>query len=137
MRSRDALLLMIAGVVAALLLVVGVAAFAAGHSSSRVDTVTVSAAPEAGTVAATSVSPTVAAGGHVFVQFACSACHGLQGRGGVSPDVPALAAVGKSLTAAQLRHIIDHGLGESANPTRPYMPVWGAVISQRQVNELV
>ena len=36
-----------------------------------------------------------------------------------------------------MSHIIDHGLGESANPTRPYMPVWGAVISTRQVGELV
>ena len=33
---------------------------------------------------------------------------------------------------AQLRTIIDHGLGESANPTKPYMPVWGAVISKRR-----
>ena len=35
------------------------------------------------------------------------------------------------------RQIIDHGLGESANPTKPYMPVWGAVISNRQVSDLV
>jgi mono/diheme cytochrome c family protein len=41
------------------------------------------------------------------------------------------------LTAAQLRHIIDHGLGESANPTKPYMPVWGEVISNTQVADLV
>ena len=136
MRSRDALLLMIAGVVAVLLVAVGVVAFAAGHTSSRVETVTVSSAP-VGTAAATQVDPTVAAGGHDFVRFACSACHGLQGRGGVSPDVPALKGVSRELTTAQLRHIIDHGLGESANPTRPYMPVWGAVISRRQVNELV
>ena len=64
-------------------------------------------------------------------------CHGDLGIGGVSPDVPALTAIGKALTPAQLRKIIDHGLGESANPTKPYMPVWGAVISTRQVNELV
>jgi len=44
--------------------------------------------------------------------------------------------VGKALTAAQLAHIINHGLGESANPTKPYMTVWGAVISGRQVAEL-
>src|SRR5438132_5067521 len=31
----------------------------------------------------------VAMGAHLFVQFACSACHGLQGRGGVSAYVPA------------------------------------------------
>ena len=45
--------------------------------------------------------------------------------------------MGKVLTPAQLRTIINHGLGESANPTRPYMPVWGEVISSRQVTELV
>ena len=72
----------------------------------------------------------------MFVEFACSQCHGQQGRGGVSPDVPALTAVGKELTAAQLTGIINHGLGESANPKKPYMPVWGAVISRRQVTEL-
>jgi mono/diheme cytochrome c family protein len=33
--------------------------------------------------------------------------------------------------------IIDHGLGESANPTKPYMPVWGSVISAHQVSDLI
>ena len=61
----------------------------------------------------------------------------MQGRGGVDPAVPALTSVGRSLTAAQLRHIIDHGLGESANPKQPYMPVWGEVISTTQVSNLV
>ena len=126
--------LIVAG--AALLAAVGVAAWAAGHYTSRTHTVTVagSGAQPAG---GTSVSPEVAAGAHVFVQFACAQCHGLQGSGGISPYVPALSTVGKQLTSAQLRHIIDHGLGESSNPTRPYMPVWGAVISTRQVSELV
>ena len=86
---------------------------------------------------ATTVDPHVAAGGHIFVQFACAQCHGPQGRGGVSPVVPTLTKVGGQLTPAQLRHIIDHGLGESANPKQPYMPVWGAVISDSQVNDLV
>ena len=126
--------LIVAG--AALLAAVGVVAWAAGHYTSKTHTVTVAGSgvqPSGGT----SVSPEVAAGAHVFVQFACAQCHGPQGTGGVSPYVPALSTVGKELTAAQLRHIIDHGLGESANPTRPYMPVWGAVISTRQVSELV
>jgi mono/diheme cytochrome c family protein len=83
------------------------------------------------------VSPPVAAGAHTFVQFGCVDCHGMQGRGGVDPAVPALKTVGASLTAAQLRHIIDHGLGESANPKQPYMPVWGEVISKTQVANLV
>jgi mono/diheme cytochrome c family protein len=95
------------------------------------------AAPASTPVAAPTVDPHVAAGAHLFVQFACSQCHGPEGQGGVSPVVPALTQAGKQLTAAQLRHIINHGLGESANPTQPYMPVWGPVISDTQVNDLV
>lgn len=85
----------------------------------------------------TAVDPHVAAGAHDFVAFACQACHGEQGRGGVSPYVPGLKAIGKALTVAQLSTIINHGLGESANPKRPYMPVWGAVVSKTQVADLV
>ena len=125
--------LIVAGV--ALVAAVGVVAWAAGHYSSRTHTVTV--AGSATQVAGTRVSPEVAAGAHVFVQCACAQCHGPQGTGGISPYVPALSTVGKQLTSTQLRTIIDHGLGESSNPTRPYMPVWGAVISVRQVDELV
>src|SRR5512133_4397275 len=44
----------------------------------------------AGATTAQPVSEQVAAGGHDFVQFACAQCHGEQGQGGVSPDVPAL-----------------------------------------------
>jgi mono/diheme cytochrome c family protein len=81
--------------------------------------------------------PHVAMGAHLFVQFACSSCHGEQGKGGISPDVPALKDVGTSLTVSQLSSIINHGLGESANPQKPYMPVWGPVISTSQVADLV
>jgi mono/diheme cytochrome c family protein len=81
--------------------------------------------------------PHVAMGGHLFVQFACASCHGEQGQGGVSADVPALTGIGNSLSVAQLSQIINHGLGESANPQKPYMPVWGPVISTSQVNDLV
>jgi mono/diheme cytochrome c family protein len=88
------------------------------------------------TTGASTVDPQVAAGAHLYVQFGCVQCHGMQGRGGVSTDVPTLTNAG-ALTAARLRTIIDHGLGESKNPTKPYMPVWGAVISDRQVSELV
>jgi cbb3-type cytochrome c oxidase subunit III len=120
----------------ALLLVAAAAlvGFAAGHYTNRTKTVGV---PTTAVTASSSVEPTVAAGAHVFVQFACSQCHGHNGQGGVSPYVPELKAAGKTLTVAQLGRIIDHGLGESANPTKPYMPVWGAVISKRQVSELV
>jgi cbb3-type cytochrome c oxidase subunit III len=90
-----------------------------------------------GTTIAQPVSEQVAAGGHDFVQFACAQCHGEEGQGGISPDVPALTGAGQELTVAQLQHIINHGLGESANPTKPYMPVWGEVVSTQQVSDLV
>jgi mono/diheme cytochrome c family protein len=83
------------------------------------------------------IDPHVAAGAHDFVQFACAQCHGDNGRGGVSPDVPALRGVAAALTPTRLRAIIDHGLGESKNPTKPYMPVWGEVISTQQVSDLI
>jgi mono/diheme cytochrome c family protein len=124
--------MVLGGVVVLVIAVVGVVAWAAGHYTRKTVTVGTSTSPVSGAA----VSPRVAAGAHVFVQFACSQCHGQQGRGGVSPDVPALTSVGKELTAAQLAGIINHGLGESANPKKPYMPVWGAVISRRQVAEL-
>jgi mono/diheme cytochrome c family protein len=83
------------------------------------------------------VSPQVAAGAHAYVQFACGECHGERGRGGVSPYVPALTVVGKLITPARLTQVINHGLGESKDPKRPYMPVWRGVIPARQVPDLV
>jgi cbb3-type cytochrome c oxidase subunit III len=131
---RPNLVGVVGGVVLALVALAALIGFGAGHYTNRTKTVgTVAAAA----VGSTSVDPTVAAGAHVFVQFACAECHGLSGQGGVSPDVPELKAVGKTLTVAQLAHIINHGLGESANPQKPYMPVWGPVISTSQVSDLV
>jgi mono/diheme cytochrome c family protein len=139
MRGRAVLPAILFGVLG--MVVAGVAVgFAVGHYSLRVTTVTIAAAPAAGgtpSSATASVDPAIAAGAHTFVQFACVQCHGFRGRGGISPDVPALTTVGKALTVAQLSHIIDHGLGESKNPTKPYMPVWGEVISKTQVGDLV
>ena len=111
--------------------VAGLAGYLVGHATRT----SAAPAPEAAAVA-TPVDPHVAAGAHDFVAFACVQCHGPNGAGGVSPDVPALKNAGQ-MQAAELRHIIDHGLGESANPTKPYMPVWGQVISSTQVNDLV
>src|SRR5512132_4278923 len=105
-----------------------------GSTKTVTTTVSVTTVPNGG---ATDVSNSVAAGAHDFTQFACAQCHGERGQGGVSPYVPALVGAGKGMTRAQLKQIIDHGLGESANPTRPYMPVWGAVISAQQVSDLV
>ena len=117
-----------------LAVIAGLAGWAVGHSTGNTRTVTVGAS---GATSSTPIDPHVAAGAHDFSQFACAQCHGVQGRGGVSPDVPALSSVGRTLTPAQLRHIINHGLGQSKNPTKPYMPVWGEVISKQQVSDLI
>ena len=114
----------------------GVVGFFVGRSTKHSPAVSAVTSGSTQTASGT-VNPHVAAGAHDFVQFACAQCHGLDGQGGVSPSVPALTNASKTLTAAQLRMIIDHGLGESKNPTKPYMPVWGAVISTRQVDDLV
>ena len=121
-------------VLVALLIPAGLVGWVIGHSgkassSSKPGAVTTTAGPV--------LDPKVASGGHLFVQFACAQCHGPQGQGGISPDVPALTNVGKALKPSYIRSIIDHGLGASANPTKPYMPVWGEVISQAQVSDLI
>ena len=131
---RNALVIAIGGAGLALIVAVALVAWAAGHYTRKTATVTV--AGSASAAPSTPVNPHVAAGAHDFVQFACAECHGLGGRSGVSPDVPALDVIGKELTVARLRSIIDHGLGLSGNPTKPYMPVWGAVVSERQVSDL-
>jgi cbb3-type cytochrome c oxidase subunit III len=104
-----------------------------GRATKSSTTVTVSTTT---TPSTQTVDPKVAAGAHDFVNFACAQCHGLDGRGGVSPYVPALKNL-SAVTTVQLSHIINHGLGVSADPTHPYMPVWGQVISARQVDDLV
>jgi mono/diheme cytochrome c family protein len=119
--------------VLALAFVAALAGWVVGRSTRATRTVAAAAPP----TPAPAVDPEVAAGAHIFVQFACSQCHGAQGRGGVSPSVPALTNVAGTLQPAELRRIIDHGLGESKNPTKPYMPVWGEVISKTQVTDLI
>src|SRR6478735_1088778 len=121
----------------AVAIAVGIVAYAAGHYGERTKTLPTQAGSGTVAVSYPKVSPQVAAGAHTFVQFACVQCHGFQGRGGVDPAVPALKTVGQSLTVAQLTHIINHGLGASADPKQPYMPVWGEVISTTQVANLV
>lgn len=133
--SHDAIVVGIA-VAAICFVLIGVAVVAwFGGRDSASSTTTVAAGPVAST--ATSVSPPVAAGAHDFVQFGCGQCHGLDGGGGVSPFVPALTTVGKTLTAAQLSTIIEHGAGVSANPTHPYMPIWHGIVSKHQISDLV
>jgi cbb3-type cytochrome c oxidase subunit III len=136
--KREARLLpAVAAAGVALAIAVGAVAYAAGHYGEQTKTVTV-AGP--GTTTPTSyptVSPAVAAGAHTFTQFACVDCHGIGGKGGVDPIVPALDDVRTSLTVAQLTQIIDHGQGVSSDPKQPYMPVWGQVLSKTQVSNLV
>ena len=131
----------------ALLLGLMIALVEISDGSTKTVTETVKAAPvtaaapaPGATVTSANVGalpPDVAAGGRDFVGFACGACHGLNGKGDVTPDVPALTGAGKEFTAAQLRQIIDRGAGISADPKKPFMPVWGAVISNQQVNDLI
>ena len=83
------------------------------------------------------VSAQVAAGAHDFARFACAECHGIGGKGGVSPDVPALTSIGPSLTVSALTNIIEHGAGVSSNPTKPFMPVWHGIISSSQIADIV
>ena len=139
-RRETRILPAVIGAGIALAIAVGAVAYAAGHYGEKTTTVSVTSAGGQGAVPplpSNSVPPQVAAGAHTFVQFACVQCHGPQGKGGVDPAVPELSTVGKTLTVAQLTHIINHGLGESANPKVPYMPVWGEVISKTQVANLV
>ena len=137
-RRREVRLLpVVAAAGIALAIAVGAIAYGAGHYGEKTKTVTTQVAGSTTAISFPTVSPSVAAGAHTFVQFACVECHGIGGKGGVDPAVPALSSIKQSLTVAQLTQIIDHGLGESANPKQPYMPVWGEVMSKTQVANLV
>ncbi len=115
----------------AFLIAAGLGGFFIGRATKSTTAVAAST-----TSTSTTIDPAVAAGAHHFVNFACAQCHGLDGKGGVSPYVPPLKAF-STYTTAQLTDIIRHGRGVAENPTHPYMPVWGQVISAKQVNDLV
>src|SRR5204863_8384818 len=85
-----------------LVLVAAVAALALARRASDTDNPTTHGSGAVLGAAHTTIGPRVAMGGHLFVQFACAACHGPQGGGGISPDVPALKKAGNTLTVAQL-----------------------------------
>ena len=136
-RREARLLPAVAAAGVALAIAVGVIAYGAGHYGEQTKTVTTQVAGSTTPTSYPQVSPAVAAGAHTFVQFACVDCHGIGGKGGVDPAVPALASIKQSLTVAQLTQIIDHGLGVAADPKQPYMPVWGQVLSKTQVSNLV
>jgi mono/diheme cytochrome c family protein len=108
--------------------------------SSRIEAAPAQAAMHA------SVAPRVAAGALDYVTFGCENCHGLYGRGGVrvpnisgQATIPALntAAIRKSLNDATLRYFIQHGVVLKSSAARVYMPVWGAVLSDHQISDLV
>src|SRR5919201_6735179 len=92
------------------------------------------------------ISEAVAAGALDYVTFGCENCHGLSGRGGVrvpnisgQATIPALntPTIRASLNAAALRSIIQHGMVLKSPRAQVYMPVWGAVMSNQQVSDLV
>ena len=87
------------------------------------------------------VNATTAQGGHDFVNFACSACHGMQGKGGPDKSVPVLTSIGATKSPAQISAIINDGLGGVANASggtnAPYMPTWRNILSAQQVSDLV
>lgn len=136
-RRQARLVPAVVAVAIALAVAVGAIAYAAGHYGEQTTTVTVAGPASTTPTSYPQVSPAVAAGAHTFVQFACVDCHGLGGKGGVDPAVPALSTIKQSLTVAELTQIIDHGLGVAADPKQPYMPVWGEVLSKTQVSNLV
>jgi mono/diheme cytochrome c family protein len=115
---------------------VTVTAAAAATSTGGATATTSTATTATGTTAA-NLSPDVVAGAYTFRSFACGACHGLNGQGGVNPAIPALTGAGQEFTAAQLRKIIDKGAGVVSDPKAPFMPVWGPVVSDTQVDQLV
>jgi cbb3-type cytochrome c oxidase subunit III len=116
-------------------LIVVVAAAAIGVYVGRETASSSSGATTTGTTVA--VDPAIAAGAHTFQTFACAQCHGMNGSGGVNPNVPALTEAAKTLSVAQLHTIINKGLGVSSDPKKPFMPVWGPLMSAQQVNDLV
>src|SRR5215471_15688598 len=103
--KRPSLFPAVAFVVVALIGVAALIGFGAGHYTTPKAPATTTSA-----VSSAPVDPKVAAGAHAFVGFACVQCHGMNGEGGVSPDVPALTSAGSTLTVAQLTQIINHGL---------------------------
>ena len=129
-----AILFVVAGLVGA-----GLNSIFHGGGGSTTTTTVTSAAGGGSTTSVSypKVTPLVAEGAHDFVRFACSQCHGIDGKGGVSPDVPSLETLAPNLTPAELTNIINTGRGISGNPTKPFMPVWHGIISKGQIAALV
>jgi mono/diheme cytochrome c family protein len=121
-------------------------ALPASFALSRASMTPHAAAAPAGAVAQATYDPHVAMGALDFITFGCENCHGLYGRGGVrvpnisgNVTIPALntATIRAALTPAALRAIIQHGVVVQSGTGRVYMPVWGAVLSDQQVADLI
>jgi len=89
-------------------------------------------------------------GREVFRKYGCAGCHGPDGRGGVpnpnsktAEQVPALIHVADGYTLPELKARIMNGQREitALDPKRPapplYMPAWGSVIKDAEVDDLV
>jgi cbb3-type cytochrome oxidase cytochrome c subunit len=86
----------------------------------------------------------------VYRKYGCTGCHGPDGKGGVpnpnaktAEQVPGLIYVADGYTKAELKARIVKGQREipALNPNRPppplYMPAWGSVIKDAEVDDLV
>jgi mono/diheme cytochrome c family protein len=114
------------------------AAYVGGEAANTVvEPATPSIQQAAVTRQSAQVSARIAAGAHDFVRFGCDQCHGLDGKGGVSPVVPSLTSIGPSLSEIQLTSIINTGMGITKDPTKPYMPVFHGIISTPQIAAIV
>ncbi len=89
-------------------------------------------------------------GHEVFRKYGCAGCHGVDAKGGVpnpnaktAEQVPGLIYVADGYTKAELKTRIVKGQREipSLDPKRPpaplYMPGWGAVIKDAELDDLV
>ena len=75
-------------------------------------------------------------GARAYTQYGCSACHGIDGKGGVSPQVPGITAAAPD-PAADIKKVIENGIGVSADAQAPFMPSWNRIIPDAQIDGLV
>ncbi|MDE3099135.1 MAG: cytochrome c [Verrucomicrobiota bacterium] len=93
---------------------------------------------------------TIERGRYVFVQYNCAQCHGSDGQGGVAnpnaktaEQVPSLIHVADGYTKAELKAFIMKGERDvpRLNPNGPapprFMPAWGGIIRDSDLNDLV
>lgn len=97
-----------------------------------------------------SVMSPIERGREVYRKYGCAGCHGSEGKGGVpnpnsktAEQVPGLTYVADGYTKDELKERIFKGQREipamdAKRPSPPlYMPAWGAVIKDAELNDLV